>query len=362
MEDGITRREFLKVSTGLGSLTLGILPSFSMPVSLNVGLMGAGMRGRILLEQLLSFPNIRVSAVCDVSASALTAAADLLIGYETPYFTQDDHELLHRSDVDAVVIAIPDFSHAPSAAAALQAGKSVYLETPLTRTLEELDRLRQISRVTGQILYAADPAASHPGFAAAAGIVRSGLLGKITRVHIAKHRPPDESIPTWRNYRAFSYGAAIQELTHSLQRVHRVMNVSEPVSLMAHGGVYVWQDGRDNPDTLYAIAAYAEGFAVSFTSVSGDSAHDEFAFYGTRGMLDLRHWRITPENAVESPIPLAIAQAASEQLACAAHGASPHHADFAGWLTAIAQHHDTFPEHAAHQVKLTEQIVSALRG
>lgn len=359
MQDGITRREFLKVSTGLGALSLGVIPSFSPPV--NVGLIGVGERGRSLLAQLLTFPNIQVNAVCDVSASALTAAADLLSGYETPYFTQVDHELLQRPEVQAVVIAIPDFNHAPVAAAALRAGKDVYLETPLTPTLEELNRLWRLSHSTGQILYAADRITAHPGDAAA-GIIRSGLLGKIARIHIVRHRPPDESISTWRDFRAFSYGAAIHELTRSLQTVHQVMSASEPVSLMAHGGVYVWQDGRENPDTLYAIAAYKEGFAVSFATYPGDSTHDEFAIYGTRGMLDLQRLRITAENAVESPIPAAIAEAVSEQLARAAPRVSFQHADFAGWLKAINQRDTTFPEHAAHQVRLTERIVSMLQG
>jgi predicted dehydrogenase len=302
----ISRRSFLKL--GAGALALGVVPPTLADARINIGMIGLGKQGRRLLSQLLALPNVRITALCDVVQPVLVAADAVArsVGH-TPRLTQDYRNLLSGDDLQAVVIATPDFSHTPLALMALEQGKDVYLEIPLTRTIQEFETLQNTAQQASRILYTG--ISTQPKYAVAAGLVRAGLLGTINRIHIVANTPSREPssdltepevawdqflvylaprafdaalLSRWQEHQSCSDGAAIAQVAQALRVVHQVMGVSHPTRVTAHGGTYVWHDGRDNPDTFYTMLDYAEGFVVQFAMHPGHSTSDVFMIYGTR--------------------------------------------------------------------------------
>jgi predicted dehydrogenase len=342
MSDDLSRREFLRLSTG--TLALGVLPQFNLTRSPGVAVIGAGQQGVRLLRGLWSLPSgVRVLGVYDVWDTALQNAAQLARTAGKPLrVTHDEAELWSWTDVQAVLIATPDFSHTPLALAALNAGKSVYLETPLTRTLTEMRVLQEAALSQQLALYSGDFNGRHPRYQLAAGLVRSGMLGKIHRIHIAVHSPPATSATAevnssavqweaflqylsirafnadffvrWQKHRETSYGAALTQLAAKIAIVQQILGVSQPTRVTAHGGVYVASDQPTTPDTFYAVLDYAEGFVVSFSALVGDAVHDSFTLHGTHGTLDIQHGTLTADHAVAKPIPAWLAQQVTQQL------------------------------------------------
>ncbi len=114
--------------------------------------------------------------------------------------------LLARQDIDAVVIAVPDHSHARVAIAACRAGKDVYLEKPMTFTIREGQELQKVVRETGRILGIGSQQRSDPNFQHAVKLVQDGALGKITLVNAYVGAPPtpynlpEEPVPADLNW------------------------------------------------------------------------------------------------------------------------------------------------------------------
>jgi predicted dehydrogenase len=115
-------------------------------------------------------------------------------------------DLLKRKDINAVVIAVPDHSHAMIAIAALKAGKDVYLEKPMTFTIKEGQELKKVVRETGRIFGLGSQQRSDPNFQHAVNLVQTGALGKITKVNAYVGAPPkpytlpEEPIPADLNW------------------------------------------------------------------------------------------------------------------------------------------------------------------
>jgi predicted dehydrogenase len=125
-------------------------------------------------------PGVQIVAVCDVDRLHRQEAANAF-GPDCAQFS-DFRELLHRKDIDAVVIGTPDHWHALIANAAMKAGKDVYCEKPLTLTIEEGRQLVRTQRETGRIFQTGSQQRSDPRFRLACELVRNNRLGKIKRV------------------------------------------------------------------------------------------------------------------------------------------------------------------------------------
>ena len=105
---------------------------------INVGIIGLGARGHehlsLLLEHRQNKPDIEIVALCDVYQKRLSMASKKAPGAKTYVHHQD---VLQRSDIDVIFTATPDHWHAPITLAAMEAGKDVYVEKPMTHTVEE---------------------------------------------------------------------------------------------------------------------------------------------------------------------------------------------------------------------------------
>lgn len=103
-----------------------------------IGVIGYGYWGPNLVRNINEVEGARMVAVCDASAARLDAASARYPFIQT---TRDANELIRRADIDAVAIATPVTSHFELAMAALDAGKHVFVEKPMTSTVEEAERL-----------------------------------------------------------------------------------------------------------------------------------------------------------------------------------------------------------------------------
>src|SRR5207245_1922264 len=158
---------------------------------------------------------------------------------------------------------------------------------------------------------------SEPYQIAARDLMRTGALGEISKVEIAwnyhgprwRGRPEvteiheqDTDWTKWlhskpyppfdprvyfefRLYKDFSSGIADQWMSHGIDLVHYFLGDRFPRSVMAHGGVFAWHDGRENPDTFQALLEYPKGFLVSYSTSFGNDAPSFTRYMGKNATL-----------------------------------------------------------------------------
>ena len=186
---GLSRRQFLGASV-LGVAGIAVLPgmtSCKTPVAaekeITLGFIGLGQQANFLLNGFLEIPGVNVVAGCDVYGikrrrfQKKVDASNTAKGKTLKVETYEKYgEILKRKDINAVVIAIPDHSHAYIAIAALKAGKDVYLEKPMTFTIKEGQELKKAVRENGRIFGLGSQQRSDPNFQHAVNLVQTCLL------------------------------------------------------------------------------------------------------------------------------------------------------------------------------------------
>lgn len=213
-----SRRQFINSAVaGIAGVMLlpKIVPSCKSAViaDLRLGFIGMGQQSMFLLNGFLQIPGVQIIAGCDVYGikrkrfEKRVKAFYTKAGKESKVETYEKFEdLLSRTDIDAVVIAVPDHSHAMIAIAACKAGKDVYLEKPMTFTIKEGQELKKAVRQNNRILAIGSQQRSDPGFQHAVNLVQTGALGKITKVNAYVGAPPkpydlpEEPIPADLNW------------------------------------------------------------------------------------------------------------------------------------------------------------------
>jgi len=103
----------------------------------------------------------------------------------------------------------------------------------------------------------------------------------------------------FRLYWPYSSGIPCQWMSHIIDAIQLVMDDPFPKSVVAHGGVYVWKDGRTNPDTFQALLEYPKGYLVSYSTRFGndsDAGAEGPIIYGSNGRLDLGAMKASGEG------------------------------------------------------------------
>ncbi len=203
----LTRREFVKKTALAGLAAPWIVSATALgrdgatPASerLTIGMIGLGNMGTNHFNYLLKRRQVQVVALCDVDAvkrekkrrQADEHYAQLAgrAGYRGCEVYNEFEKLLARSDIDAVVIAVPDHWHAIIAIAACRAGKDVYCEKPLSLTIREAEEMVRAARRHGTVFQTGSQQRSSSNFRLACEIVRSGRIGKLQKV-IVNIGPP----------------------------------------------------------------------------------------------------------------------------------------------------------------------------
>lgn len=229
-----SRRSFLKSGAVAAASAIG-MPRFLSAATLgrgqpgpnsriNIGLIGNGLIMGGHRDYYRARAHTEVVAVCDVYQDRMQSAlADCRQENPNCAGYLDFEEILARPDVDAVVVGTPDHWHAAISIAAMRAGKDVYVEKPMTLTIEEGKAMVEAERRYGRILQVGSQQRSEHAFRKAAEIVRNGWIGKIKEVYcsLGTFPPPanfaEEPIPAGFNYEKW-LGAAPWE-PYSEERV-----------------------------------------------------------------------------------------------------------------------------------------------
>ena len=199
---GVSRRQFLGTAA-IGMAGVAMLSSFagSFPMGadtdLKLGFIGMGQQSMNLLSGFIQIPGVKVVAGCDVYGikrkrfEKRVNAFNQKAGYKIEVKTYEKYQdLLARPDINIVVIAVPDHSHAMIAIAACKAGKDIYLEKPMTFTIKEGQELRKAVRENKRILAVGSQQRSDPNFQHAVKLVQTGKLGKMESVKAYVGAPP----------------------------------------------------------------------------------------------------------------------------------------------------------------------------
>jgi predicted dehydrogenase len=329
-----TRREFMLQSAtttaGLGLILNGnwiTFPSLPLPKlaspddRVNLGFIGFGIRGNILLEAAKETDQANLVEVCDCYQGHLERAKERTGGKIATNFAQY-RKLLDRKDIDAVVIATPDHWHLPIVLDALSAGKDVYIEKPMTHTIEDGPKIIEAARRTGRIVQVGSQWVSSGQHKKAREIVASGKLGKVTKVTASYNRNsstgswnypialdlqegvnfnwtewlgPAPKVPynpervfRYRKYWDYSGGISTDLFVHLITSIHFILGAEMPKSVVASGGILFRNDGREVPDTLDALFDYST-FCVNMASTfnCASTAGQGIQFLGTDGSLSI---------------------------------------------------------------------------
>ena len=170
--NSMDRREFLATTAAAGAtLALGATPIRAANLASNevrVGLIGAGAQGQVLLDASLQIPNVRFAAVCDIWTEYNQRRVSRLMadsGHPNKAYV-DYKELLdkEKKNLDAIIVATPDFWHAEHSIAAMKAGMHVYCEKEMSNSLEDARRMVATQRETGKLLQIGHQRRSNPRY------------------------------------------------------------------------------------------------------------------------------------------------------------------------------------------------------
>lgn len=204
----MNRREFIRKGSAFAAISafIGLRSPLNSSVSsikgnssngkINIGFIGVGRMGQLNIINFLGFPDFQITAVCDFDAHRAADAkkiVDQKHNNKDCRIFRDYSELLADRSIDAVVISTPDHWHGRPAIEAAIGGKDIFIEKPITFTIQEGRRLCTIVKEKGLILQTNSWQRSERKFRQACELVRNGYLGKIKAIRIGL--PMDSGIP-----------------------------------------------------------------------------------------------------------------------------------------------------------------------
>ncbi|MHC4173278.1 MAG: Gfo/Idh/MocA family oxidoreductase [Planctomycetota bacterium] len=330
-KEKIDRRNFLRSTAAVGAGLAISGPRFAGTSSMvlgqtggkkqddiNVALLGTGAQGQVLMNACLKIPGIRFKAVCDIwTAYNQRRVSRTLKAFRHEHNTYVDYqEMLDKEkDLDAVIIATPDFWHAEHAIACLKAGLDVYCEKEMSNTLEGAGKMLQAAKETGKLLQIGHQRRSNPRYIHCYENLINGskLLGRITTINGQWNRskaacgdlgfPKKAAIdqPTlekygfksmtqfrnWRWYKGLGGGPIVDLGSHQID-IYSWFLGANPKSVIASGGIDYWK-GHDWYDNVMAIYEYEtkQGIVRAFyQTITTNSSNGYFeSFLGDQGTL-----------------------------------------------------------------------------
>ena len=312
----VTRRIFL--GAGAGALAQAQVAPPSDRIA--VGMIAVGSRSHELLEAIKRVDGTEIVGVCDAYTGRVRRAIERTGGRARDYGSYES--ILADASIDAVTIGTPDHWHKRMVIEALEAGKDVYCEKPMTFAVDEGLEIAAAAERTGRVLQVGSQAISGNNAKKLREWVQSGKLGQVTMIRAAYNRnsaggswiypiPPDASEETvnweaflgpaperdfdlnrffrWRCYKEYSGGIATDLFVHLCTTVHYVMDAQMPSEVLAMGDLYRWKESRNVPDTLNALLRYPEGFTVNLSSTFNSRADGGYSFrvLGTEGSAEM---------------------------------------------------------------------------
>jgi predicted dehydrogenase len=324
----LSRREFLgaTAAASAGLLLTSCSPdSGGKPVTkksnlstINIALLGYGEEGKVLLESLLNIEGVRVVALCDIWDYHRDEGVRYLkkVGYEVNGYENYEDLLAKEKDLQAVVVATPDFWHAPMTNTCLKAGLHVYCEKMMSNTIDAARSMVQTMRQTGKLLQIGHQRRSNPRYLFTLNrlLHEANFCGRLTAAQAQWNRavkedfgwpkkfamPADQlakygykDMHQFRNWRWFKGlgGGPLSDLgAHQIDIFNWWLGVTAK-SVMASGGLdyYKNHDWYDNAMVIYEFPL-AQGVARAFyqvqTTTSAGGGYFEM-FMGDDGTIKM---------------------------------------------------------------------------
>lgn len=283
----MNRRLFLKNTTCQG-IVLPAMLSFAVSKSavganekIRLGLIGCGGRGLSLLKTFSQDPRVEIAYLADPDENQGNSEFEKLKESHNPNIKKisDFRKLLEDKNVDAVIIATPDYWHALATILACQAGKDVYVEKPLSHNIWEGRKIVEAARKYNRIVQVGMQGRSAPYLHQAKDYIQSGKIGSIhlckvynmkydSPYHRDMNRKPKDNINTdlwlgpasekyanlagsknWLYHWDFCNGDIMNDGIHQGDLARWLMGKTFPNSAYSVGGNLAYKDDREVPDT-----------------------------------------------------------------------------------------------------------------
>ncbi len=296
---------------------------------IGVAVIGVGTRGIYLLQEFQKISDVEVRLICDLYDGHLKRAKESCRNTKARV-TKDWQEAVSSPDVEVVVIATPDFWHAPMTVAAAQNRKDIYVEKGWCLNLEQAKQTRAAVRDNNVMMQLGHQDNSFPTFHRARDMYREGKIGRVplVRTYIDRtmlkwpqwkfygtysvHEPPADASPetidwkrftanttkrpfdverffNWRNWWEYSNGIAGDLMSHSWDSVNMVLEMGIPEACYTQGNLYYWTKAQEVPDMWHVLFDYPkQQLAVTFNCNFHNRHVGELAQYlGRDGTLDV---------------------------------------------------------------------------
>jgi predicted dehydrogenase len=338
----LSRRHFVQSIAAAGGASLLSARSHAAVLGANdrirIGIIGAGgmatnhMRALVKMREA---ENLEIVNVCDIYQNRLDKAVQLTGG--TP--VKEYRRVFDNKDIDYVLIATPEHWHYQMANDALDAGKHVYVEKPMTQNIAQAVKLNAKVKATGRKLQVGVQGMSDESYAVAYEHVKAGELGNIVLAQIdysrnytgdfwagadypidddakpgvnldwqawlgpAPKRPWDpERYFRWRRYWDYSGGIASDLFIHRATRLLKALNLSFPEYVVATGGKFEYKDSlAEIPDTFNVLADYPGGPTMQLISSMGNDTGVDHLIRGHHATLQFTRtgFTIKPQKQYE---------------------------------------------------------------
>ena len=298
-----SRRNFIgKVASSLAG-TLAASNVLGASERIRIGIIGPGERGKQILLEAVGCDNVECVGAADVYAKRFDEARGIAPGAKT-YL--DYRALLDDKSIDAVLVATPQHLHAEHFTAALDAGKHVYQEKTMAFSVAHAKKMRAAFQRAGKRTVQIGHQWTSTGQVAdAVGFLNPELIGKITAIHGHMYRNTPHGKPQWArpvypdmtaenivwksflgeapqrafdanrflNWRFFwdySGGNVYENMCHQVAFWYKALGLRIPRAVTMNGGLYLWKDGREVPDTVNVSMEQPEEILFSWDSGFGN--------------------------------------------------------------------------------------------
>lgn len=313
------RRDFLKASVAAAAMVSR--PVIGANDQIHMGLIGCGTRGNMVSRFFGRNNDCVFVAACDVAKTKLDQTAARLSENGAKVDRYGDYRrILDRKDIDAVLIATPDHWHSPMTVEACKAGKDVYVEKPVSNTIDAAQKMVEAARQYRRVVQVGLQQRQGKHFQEAAKLVQGGLLGTVT--HAVLQFPggyttppePNQEPPAdldwnsfqgpaerrlykpsrqrrWRAYYDYGGGLVTDWGVHLVDVAHWYLSADTAAPLLTSASaqyVNVPNPEHDQVPDAFIVSWQYEKFVMSFTNVAvfnPDFPQHGNYFYGPRGSL-----------------------------------------------------------------------------
>ena len=335
MSRQISRRSFLQTSAATTGAIVAVrsiaLEPMHIPGLLEAagvervrfGIIGIGMQGSGLLATAVSLPGTDCVAACDLYDGRHTLAKE--IAGPNIKTTRNYHELLDNKEIDCIIAAVPDHWHKQVVVDAIDAGKDIYCEKPMSHSAQDGVEMVAAAKKTGRIVQIGSQRVSSVICAKAKELLAKGIIGDLTLVEGSLGRndptgaweyppPPDLSLQTldwdtwlgtapkhefdpyrfarWRCWKEYGTGVAGDLLVHLVSGMNYMLGwIEPPARTTAAGGILRWNDGRNMPDVQAVIYEYGK-YPVYLRLNLGCETPEVYRFQGSKGILEVTEYTI----------------------------------------------------------------------